>query len=107
MALINCPSCSKRISSKAVVCQHCQCVLADMSEEQRLSMQKISKIEQSQKLMNQSMIAMLLFCGGFGFMFWGEPEPTSWQYSLATGSAVIGFAWYILNRARIIWLKRK
>ncbi|OUS27147.1 hypothetical protein A9Q98_09895 [Thalassotalea sp. 42_200_T64] len=107
MALINCPSCSERISSKATVCGHCQCVLAEMSAEQRLSMQKVSKIEQSQKLMNQSMIAMLLFCGGFGFMFWGEPEPTSWQNSIATGAAVLGFSWYILNRARIIWLKRK
>lgn len=107
MALIDCPSCSKRISSKAAVCSHCQCVLSELSEEKRLTMHQMSKLEQSQKLMTQSMIAMLLFCGGFGFMFWGEPSPESWQHTVATGAAVVGFAWYIINRARLIFLKRK
>lgn len=107
MALINCPKCSKRISSKAAVCNHCQCVLTSLNEEQRVNMQQLTRLEASQKLMNQSMVAMLLFCGGFGFMFWGEPSPESWQYNIATGTAVLGFAWYIVNRIRILMLKKK
>ncbi|WNC70480.1 hypothetical protein RGQ13_10050 [Thalassotalea psychrophila] len=107
MALINCPKCSKRISSKAAVCNHCQCILGDLNEEQRVNMQQLTRLEVSQKLMNQSMVAMLLFCGGFGFMFWGEPSPESWQYNIAAGSAVLGFSWYIINRVRILMLKKK
>ncbi len=107
MALVNCPSCSKRISSKAAVCSHCNSVLGEMSEEQRLSLQRMKKIETSQSIMTQSMIAMLLFCGGFGSMFWGEPSPHSWQYIIAAGTTSIGFIWYVINRIRLILLKRK
>ncbi|WP_371379292.1 hypothetical protein [Thalassotalea aquiviva] len=107
MALIECPNCTKKMSSKAAVCSHCNTVVADMTQEQRENQQRIHKIEQSQKLMTHSMIAMLLFCAGFGFMFWGQPAPDSWQYGLATGSAVFGFVWYIVNRVRLILMKRK
>lgn len=107
MALINCPSCSTRISSKAAVCNQCSTVLGEMSEEQRINLKQITMIEKSSKLMNESMIAMLLFCGGFGFMFWGEPAPSSWQYTIAVGSSVLGFCWYIINRVRLILLKKK
>ncbi|WP_068546386.1 hypothetical protein [Thalassotalea crassostreae] len=107
MALINCPKCSTRISSKAAVCTNCQTVLADMNEEQRHNLQQMTKLEKSQKLLNHSMIAMFIFCGGIGSMYWGDPAPDSLQSSLAMGTAVVGFVWYIVNRARIILLKRK
>ncbi|WP_394174511.1 hypothetical protein [Thalassotalea litorea] len=107
MALVNCPNCSKKISSLAKSCDHCHIELSDMDTEQRLNMKRMKKIEQSQKLMNQSMVAMLLFCAGIGSMFWGEPEPGSMQYNLATGAGVIGFVWYLVNRVRMIILKRK
>ncbi len=106
MALINCPGCAKRISSKAAVCSHCSLVLENVTEEKRLTMQKMSTIDKSSRIMNQSMLAMLLFCGGFGFMFWGDPEPASWQNTTAIGATVIGFIWYIVNRVRLILLKR-
>ncbi|QBY06051.1 hypothetical protein E2K93_17520 [Thalassotalea sp. HSM 43] len=107
MALIDCPSCSKRISSKAAVCQHCNTVVSDMSDEKRQSMQQMARIKQQQTLMNHSMIAMLLFCGGFGFMFWGKPDPQSWQYMIGGGATAGGFLWYLANRIRIIMSKRK
>ncbi|TLU66260.1 hypothetical protein FE810_06040 [Thalassotalea litorea] len=107
MALVNCPNCSKKISSLAKLCEHCQIELGDMDSEQRLNVERMKKIERSQKLMTQSMIAMLLFCAGIGSMFWGEPEPGSIQHNLATGSAVIGFVWYLVNRVRMMIIKRK
>ncbi|MEW6997061.1 hypothetical protein AADZ86_05110 [Colwelliaceae bacterium BS250] len=107
MALIQCPSCTKKISSMAAVCSHCSTVVAEMSEEQRINMKQMTSIEKSAAIMTQSMLAMLLFCGGFGFMFWGQPEPESWQNTLASGTAVVGFVWYIINRVRLLILKRK
>ncbi|TKB43727.1 hypothetical protein [Thalassotalea mangrovi] len=107
MALINCPNCAKKISSLAKSCEHCQIELGGLDTEQRLNLERMKKIEESQKLMNQSMLAMVLFCAGIGGMFWGEPDPGSTQHNLATGSAVIGFVWYLVNRVRMIILKRK
>lgn len=107
MALINCPNCSKQVSSKAALCSFCQYIIKDMSEEQRLNIERMNKIETSQRIMTGSMFAMLLFCGGFGFMFWGEPSPHSWQYMISAGISSIGFIWYIINRVRLIFLKRK
>ncbi|MDN3651520.1 hypothetical protein QWY77_01815 [Thalassotalea ponticola] len=107
MALIDCPSCNKRISSKAPVCQHCHTVLDGTSDEQRKSMQQMARIQKHQQLMTHSMLAMLLFCGGFGFMFWGDHQPHSWQYTLSAGTTVVGFVWYVVTRVRILWAKRK
>ena len=107
MALINCPKCSTRISSKAAVCSNCQTVLGDMTEEQLHNLQQMTKLQKSQKLLNHSMMAMFIFCGGIGSMYWGNPEPESLQSTLAIGTAVVGFVWYIVSRARIILLKRK
>ncbi|WP_371189510.1 hypothetical protein [Thalassotalea maritima] len=107
MALINCPSCGQRISSKAAVCQGCNTVLTDMSDEQRQSMSQMAKIKKQEQLNTQSMLAMLLFCAGVGFMYWGQPQPESLQYIAAAGATGVGFIWYIVNRVRILMFKRK
>ncbi len=106
MAVINCPSCKKKISDKAKSCSHCQLQLGELSAEKILTMKKMSLIEKSQKLMNQSFIAMLLFCGGFLFMFWHNSQPGSWQYNTALIATVLGFVLYIITRIRLIFLKK-
>ena len=72
MAVINCPKCRKKISDKAKTCQHCETSFDDMSAEKLQNIKKVNLIETSQKLMNYSMIAMLLFCGGFLFYRHGK-----------------------------------
>ena len=52
------------------------------------------------------MIAMLLFCGGFLFLYWQETKPGTWQYVTSIGSAVLGFILYIITRVRLILLKK-
>jgi hypothetical protein len=49
---------------------------------------------------------MLLFVTGFGFMYWGGAVPDGLQYNLAIGLSLIGFIWYVVNRVRLILLKR-
>lgn len=107
MALIDCPQCKKKISDKAKECSHCGLKLSGLNEDEVASIKRIANIKQAERLMNHSMIAVLLFCAGFGFMYWGEPQAGSWQHNGAIGMASVGFVWYILNRIRIIWLKRK
>lgn len=105
MAVINCPSCNKKISDKAKSCSHCQLSLTDLDEEKISTINKISVVQKSQTLMNHSFIAMLLFCGGFLFMYWNNAAPESWQYISSITSTVVGFILYLVTRVRLIMLK--
>lgn len=106
MALIACPSCSKKISDKAQSCQHCGFSLGEASAEDIARKQNLNKYLKTQKIQTQSMIAMLLFVTGFGFMYWGGALPGELQHTAAMVGAVIGFVWYIINRVRLIMIKR-
>ncbi|NQZ23528.1 MAG: zinc ribbon domain-containing protein [Colwellia sp.] len=105
MAVINCPNCQKKISDKAKSCSHCQVDLVNIDVEQIASMKKVDKINKSQSLMNHSFFAMLLFCGGFLFLFWQDAQQGTWQYFSSISCAVIGFIWYIATRVRLLLLK--
>ncbi len=106
MAIIDCPSCNKRVSDKAKECSHCQQNLTDLDTDKIKQWQKISRIKQSQKLMNFSFVAMLLFCGGFLMLYWRDALPNSLEYTLSVSATVIGFILYIVTRIRILFLKR-
>ncbi|KGJ93690.1 Zn-ribbon protein [Colwellia psychrerythraea] len=107
MAVINCPSCKKKISDKAKTCNHCNLDLSELDADKLASLNRVNLINTTQRLMNYSFIAMLLFCGGFLFMFWEGVEPGSWQHNLAMGSTIIGFVMYIVIRAMLLFTKRK
>ncbi|MFC6439855.1 hypothetical protein [Bowmanella sp. JS7-9] len=106
MALVDCPACSKKISDKARTCQHCGFAIGDADADDILRKAKYQKFKKKQSLMNQSMLAMLMFIAGFAVIFWGEPEMNSLQQYIGIGCCVIGFCWYILNRLRLILLKK-
>jgi len=107
MAVINCPGCSKKISDKAQTCNHCNLDLSELDSDKLASLNRVSLINKTQRLMNYSFIAMLFFCGGFLFMFWDNVLPGSWQHSVAMVSAIIGFVMYIIIRAMLLLTKRK
>ena len=107
MAVINCPGCSKKISDKAKSCNHCNLDLSGLDADKISSLNRVGLINKTQRLMNYSFIAMLLFCGGFLFMFWDDVEPGSWQHNLAMVSTMLGFAMYIIIRAMLLFTKRK
>jgi len=107
MAVINCPRCKKKISDKAKACNHCDLDLSELDAEKLNSLNKVSLINSTQRLMNYSFIAMLLFCGGFLCMFWDGVEPGSWRHNTAMVVTVIGFIMYIIIRAMLVFTKRK
>lgn len=107
MAVINCPSCKNKVSDKAASCNHCNIDLKELDAEKISRLDRISLINKTQRLMNYSFIAMLLFCGGFLFMFWDNVQPGSWQHNIAMGSAVIGFIMYIVIRIMLLFTKQK
>lgn len=107
MAVINCPSCKKKISDKAKQCSHCNASLTGLDQEKLASLAKVDRIKQAQRLMNYSFIAMLLFCGGFLFMFWDNVQPGTWQHNTAMASTFIGFILYIIIRIMLLMSKYK
>jgi len=107
MAVIHCPSCKKKVSDKAKSCSHCGIVIAGVDQEQLQSIKQMTAIKAQQNLMTHSFIAMLLFCGGFLFLYLQDAQPGTWQYFTSMGSTFIGFILYIVTRVRLILLKRK
>jgi hypothetical protein len=106
MAVINCPNCKKKISDKAKTCEHCQLDLTVLDADKIASLKRVSVVAKSQKLMNHSFIAMLLFCGGFLFLYSQDAQPGTWQYVVSIASAILGFILYLITRVRLILIKR-
>lgn len=106
MALIDCPSCSKKISDKAPSCSHCGFAVGSASEEDIVRKQQMLRFTKIQSLQNQSMLAMLMFVSGFGLWYWGGEQPSDLQQNATVGCSIIGFVWYLVNRARLVILKR-
>ncbi len=107
MAIINCPACNKKISDKAKTCNHCSVALQNIDQDKLKAIELEQRLKKKQSLMNQSFFAMLLFCGGFLFLFWQNAQPGSWQYITSITSTVLGFIMYLVTRVRLILIKRK
>ena len=101
MALVNCPSCSKRISDKAKTCSHCGFTVGAATEENVLRQKRLQQIKKSQSLNNQSLLATMLFIAAFAYMYWGGSRPSEIEYYVAMTASGIGLFWYVINRVRI------
>lgn len=106
MALIDCPSCNNKISDKAKSCPHCGYAIGQSSGEDLVRKQNLNKFQKHHSIQNQSMVAMLMFIAGFAFLYWGTAQPDSIQYTMSIGCSVVGFVWYIINRIRLLFLKK-
>ncbi|MEW9796715.1 hypothetical protein [Alteromonas sp. CYL-A6] len=106
MALMNCPSCNKKTSDKADICPHCGFGVGDASSEDMERKRQLQKYQKLQGIQNQSLIAVLLFVAGFGFMYWGGARPGDLQHNLAILCSIVGFVWYVVNRVRMVMVKR-
>ncbi|HAS16172.1 MULTISPECIES: hypothetical protein [Idiomarina] len=107
MALTQCPSCNKRISSKVKECPHCQFVLAGQSKEDMEREWLRLKQEKSDKLVSRSMLALLIAIAAFTYLFMQQPMPNTWQYGIAVGAMVGGVVWFLINRVQLLFLKKK
>ena len=107
MARIDCPNCGKPASSKHEQCPHCDCKLQGLTEYDRLALTNQIYNQKKQKLMNQSFLALILFLGGFLYLYSRSPAtgtPELMACKLAIGA---GFVWYLINRIRLVFLKKK
>ncbi len=105
MAIINCPACNKKISDRATSCPHCGYSMQGSKEDisRKRSHNRYMKM---QSINNQSMLAMLLFVIGFGYGYWEDVQPPDVEYYIAMTCSGIGFLWYLVNRVRMIIVKK-
>jgi hypothetical protein len=106
MALIDCPHCTKRVSSLAKVCPHCKQPIAEISEEEveKLALQRWK--EQTYRALNISYLGMALAVAG-AIWWWVSGDPGwSWPVSRpAISLASLGAVVYVAGRIRVWWLR--
>ena len=107
MALIQCPSCSKRVSDKATNCPHCDFKLTGLTPEERDREWHRVMMAKREKVIGQSMLALLIAIAAFTYYFIQQPLPGSWQANSAYGLMIVGVVWFIVNRVRLVMIKRK
>lgn len=107
MALVECPICTKRISSLAKECQHCGNDLTQLSDGQKEARRSIAKIKKQQRLMTQSFIAMLVFCSGVLGYFLGDHQTYPWLPLASQIVGVTGLVWYLALRCFMVVQKVK
>ncbi|MCM2680807.1 hypothetical protein [Echinimonas agarilytica] len=102
MALVDCISCSKKISSKATECPHCDANLNDLSEAQLEARRDIAVIKRQQRLMTQSFVAMLVFCTGVLMYFLGDAKTYPWMPLAGQVIGTVGLVWYLALRCFMV-----
>lgn len=106
MARINCPACNKPISDKHKICPHCDTAVGALDEHERAKLASRRYVKRKQALLNQSFVALIIFLAGFFYLYSREPAAESTEQMLTYGAIAVGFLWYIVNRLRIILLKK-
>ena len=105
MALINCPSCNKTISSISPLCPHCGFQRGEVNEEQLQEFRRRSLRDHIYHLKMASYAVMTLFLAAFGWYWWESREfqqqPSTGPLALlAVGALAYLVIRYLLFRAR-------
>lgn len=112
MAIIKCPSCSKKISDKAKICSHCQFNLVSKStsdglnEEQLAANKKMAHIKRRYSLQMQAMIGIILVLGGALMWYFGGRGFQSIKEIISLSLLAIGSVLYLATRVRLILFKK-
>lgn len=88
------------------MCPHCDTALAGLDEHERAKLANRQFVQRKQALLNQSFVALIIFLGGFLYLYSREPAAESLEQMTTYGAIATGFVWYIINRIRIILLKK-
>lgn len=100
MALVSCPKCGKKISSKYLQCPHCQFVLneEDLSDEDKDKLAYRARRDAALNIQNQASLALLVLVAGIILYYL---EGTSFTQAPGTISSIVlslGAIWYLAIR---------
>ncbi|HFB64754.1 MAG TPA: hypothetical protein ENJ60_04355 [Aeromonadales bacterium] len=98
MALIQCPVCKKRVSSRAAQCSHCGAPIASQDDEQTERAEARNRWKLNRRLQNISFVMLLFFLLGFLLFWYNKSDPTGWKYILGQFAMAVGFVGYSVVR---------
>ncbi len=97
MALITCPCCHKRISSRVAVCPHCQYPFQGGDEERRQSRLRVEQIKRQQRFTTWQFVFLLMFVAGFALAYI-NPDYQPWMVPAGQVLSATGFVGYLILR---------
>jgi hypothetical protein len=108
MAIINCPSCNKRISSVAVSCEYCKVVFDDSVDDEKLMREMRNKrYTKRQRIQNISFLSVLLFATGAITMYIGITDSDKMVGDAGRIMLSIGFVGYVTGRILMFMSRKK
>jgi len=107
MAIVSCPFCGKKISSKAASCNFCGQGLAEVTPEQLERSDRDRRLQLNQSINTHAMMALILFLGSFLYFYYKMPEPGSLEQRLTYTVMALSALWYIVSKVRMIIFKRQ
>lgn len=105
MALIDCPSCGKKISSKAETCNHCHISLSDNSPERNATLAKRKRNKRILMVGNLSLVTLILFLAGAFIVFYLQPDQEDILSTVGIAGLAIGSIGYMGARTWLMFLK--
>lgn len=106
MAIIQCPACDRRVSSKAPACPHCHEPLADLDEDERERLLVRRWRDRIYRARNFTYLAMALVVAGM--IAWWLAEPQGLMLPIGTVPGVllaVGVLGYVAAWGWLLWLK--
>lgn len=105
MALINCPNCGKKVSSKAEVCNHCHTSLTDNSPERNAVLAKRKHNKRVLMVSNLSLVTLIMFLAGAFIVFYLQPDQDDILSTLGIAGLAVGSIGYMGVRTWLMFLK--
>lgn len=107
MALINCPSCGKKMSNKAPACPHCGFSTSAAPEAQDRMIARRNADRYRRQQMLQMLAVIILMIGGVLWWFGGNGTGSNAAMLLATGQTLLigAVLLYVFARGVMLWDK--
>jgi len=108
MAIINCPACSKRISSATSSCEYCKTVFGnDIDEEKQIRLANNLRFMKIQRLQNFSFLFVMVFAAGAMIMYFGITDNDDTLNTAGRIMLALGFIGYVVARVMLVLSRRK
>ncbi|GAB4171464.1 MAG: hypothetical protein Kow0020_06200 [Wenzhouxiangellaceae bacterium] len=106
MAIIRCPACDRRISSKAPSCPHCHEAVGELNDEQRERLAMRRWRDQMYRVRNLTYLAMVLIVAGLGLWWVTGAEGLVLPINLgALILLMLGTMLYLVGWALLMWIR--
>ncbi len=108
MAIITCPSCRERISSRSKQCKFCKTKIDDIvDDEKQIRALRNIRFKKLQRLQTLSFLAVLLFASGTITLYYGIVNDDPMLELGGRSLLGFGFVGYILTRVLLFVSKKK